>query len=474
MAGPAAGRGVAGAAIRLGGLWLGFSLLPALRAATAPAEAVAAPAAAIVRVAAMRPQTAAALLPPRPRAEDNAAPLLMEAVAALETENVWDTTLATLATEAYSSGYSAPAGMNLVGLVEALHLPAECNRSPTVDEVCGEFERRLDGTAARQALALCAQAAARPRCWFDLDYSLGPNLQLPHLATLRNLARFLAASAYALAERGEGPAAWACIVPQLQIADFLREEPLLITQLVRIAVAKTALATLQEVAALTPPEAATYQHLDALLDRLDDAAPLVAAIDGERLLLGEWVFSQPPEKVVELLKASGEVKDAPALTAAQLAAERAVYTAAVLHLADLAGQPYYQVKDDLARAPGSPGNADAVMASVVARSLLPVLATCCGKAAACQATVRVARFGLRLMAYRAEQGAYPARLDGLQLADVAPAKQLDPFTGKALCYRLEGNGFVLYSVGLDGTDNGGTPRQGDAQQDLDIVWRATR
>ena len=30
----------------------------------------------------------------------------------------------------------------------------------------------------------------------------------------------------------------------------------------------------------------------------------------------------------------------------------------------------------------------------------------------------------------------------------------DPFTGKALCYRPEGEGFVLYSVGPDGTDDG--------------------
>jgi hypothetical protein len=469
MTGQGAGFRMMAKVAGLVGLLAGLSLPPAARAAEAPPGGAALPDAATTKPVAAHPRTAAEIIPAAPQAEENAAPGLMEALAALETENVWDSTLAALAAEAYGSGYGAPTG-NLVRLVEALHLPEEGNRSPTVDEVCEEFARRLEGPAARRALALCAAAVARPTCWFPLDYSQGPNLQLPHLAKLRNLARFLAATSYALAERGDAATAWECIVQQLRFADLLRDEPILITQLVRLAIARMAVSTLQDVAALAPPSPVLLRQLEALLNRLDDSAPGALAIDGERLLFGEWIFAQTPEKVRKLLNAEGVAKDAPSLTVDQLAAEHVAYAAALLRLADLVSQPYYRVKDELAvvaRSASSPK-------SVVVDAILPSLVPYCGKMAEFLSSLRVSRIGLRLKTYRTEHGGYPANLSALQLADIPLEKQVDPCTGKALCYRLEGEEFVLYSVGLDGADDGGKPRLAAEKQGYDIVWRSAR
>ena len=463
------GRRMAGVVVGLAGLWAGFCLRPAVRAAEALPAGEAPPAAASGQAHPSRPQTVAEIIPAPCPAAENAAPLFMEAITALEAEKVWDTNLAALAAEAYGSGYGAPAGRNLVGLVESLHLPAEGNRAPTVDEVCEEFARQLQAPAARRALALCAQAASRPRCWFALDYSQGPNLSLPHLAKLRNLARFLVASAYVLAEHDDAPTAWECIVQPLRLADLLRDEPLLITQLVRIAILRMSVATLQEVTALALPSPELRHQLDALLDRLDEESPWAAAMDGERLLLCDWVFAQPPEKIGELLKTLDITKDAPALTAAQLAAEHAAGSAILMRLADLASQPYYRVKDDLAAV----GNPASFADTIVVKATLPALVPACAKMAECQAGLRVTRIGLRLKAQRAQQGTYPATLEAALLADIPPEKQKDPFTGKALCYRQEGDGFVLYSVGPDGTDDGGKPRVENAKQGFDVVWRAT-
>jgi hypothetical protein len=64
---------------------------------------------------------------------------------------------------------------------------------------------------------------------------------------------------------------------------------------------------------------------------------------------------------------------------------------------------------------------------------------------------------LAIRAYKADHGRYPAKL-----SDLVPTylKKLpdDPFTpNAALKYRLNGNKYVLYSIGPDGKDNGGKP-----------------
>ena len=64
---------------------------------------------------------------------------------------------------------------------------------------------------------------------------------------------------------------------------------------------------------------------------------------------------------------------------------------------------------------------------------------------------------LALRAYRAGRGAYPAALNELAPAYLGRIPG-DPFApGKGLGYARQAGGYVLYSVGPDGKDDGGTP-----------------
>jgi hypothetical protein len=58
--------------------------------------------------------------------------------------------------------------------------------------------------------------------------------------------------------------------------------------------------------------------------------------------------------------------------------------------------------------------------------------------------------GVALAGYKLEHGAYPESLDNLE-----PTPEVDGFTGKPLLYRREGNGFQLWSVGMNQADDGG-------------------
>lgn len=59
-----------------------------------------------------------------------------------------------------------------------------------------------------------------------------------------------------------------------------------------------------------------------------------------------------------------------------------------------------------------------------------------------------------LAAYRADEGGYPAKLDEL-VPKYLPALPNDLFAGKPLAYKQEGKGYLFYSVGQNGKDDGG-------------------
>jgi hypothetical protein len=86
----------------------------------------------------------------------------------------------------------------------------------------------------------------------------------------------------------------------------------------------------------------------------------------------------------------------------------------------------------------------------------------------------VTRLGLRLIAYRQAKGGYPADMAAIDVADIPPDRRIDPFTGRALVYRRQGKGFILYSLGPDAKDDSGRARQGRETAGYDIAWRVTR
>src|SRR5262249_33426085 len=62
--------------------------------------------------------------------------------------------------------------------------------------------------------------------------------------------------------------------------------------------------------------------------------------------------------------------------------------------------------------------------------------------------------GFALAAYKADHGSYPKLLDSLAPKYLAKVPD-DHFSGKALIYRLTDDGYLLYSVGVNGVDDNG-------------------
>jgi type II secretory pathway pseudopilin PulG len=93
----------------------------------------------------------------------------------------------------------------------------------------------------------------------------------------------------------------------------------------------------------------------------------------------------------------------------------------------------------------------------VNQMLLPVFAQARFKQYGTFAENRLFETQLALRAYLLDHGRYPATLDEL-IPGYLPSLPIDPFTdGAPLKYRTTSSGYLLYSVGPDTIDNGGTP-----------------
>lgn len=84
------------------------------------------------------------------------------------------------------------------------------------------------------------------------------------------------------------------------------------------------------------------------------------------------------------------------------------------------------------------------------------------------ATVRLTFTKYALRAFLLKYGRYPDSLEAL-VPEFLKAAPVDPYSGNALVYRRTETGYLLYSVGPDGVDNGGKPYTGARTPTIDIA-----
>ena len=76
------------------------------------------------------------------------------------------------------------------------------------------------------------------------------------------------------------------------------------------------------------------------------------------------------------------------------------------------------------------------------------------KEAMVEAIMLTSRTGLACRLYKSRNGSYPESLEAL-IPGILTEVPIDPFTGKPLVYRREGQGFIVYSLGSNQKDDGG-------------------
>ena len=402
-----------------------------------------------------RPMSAQDIIPRPVPPDENAAPLYQSAFALLDSASAGNESLANALSQAV----------------------AACESDPDSEEKLAALERLLAMPSVVRALDLIDKAAARPRCNFDLPYEQGAMMLFPHVNGLLKVSRFQAAQALLDARRGNAAAVWRGIETSFRMADSLREEPVLISALVRLAMLNATAARIAAHFDRVPPDDEISARLDAWLLHARDVAPYVLAMDGERLTMGEWLFDENNAK--RLIQAAIEV-GGPDLEPRYLAwllsyrparqIEHAAYLRTLKQCTDDLFRPFWEIPAILQPEPTMQKR----WYGGVLHSFAPAFYAVRTSVATMQAHVDVARVGLALKRHKAALGAYPpslAEIDSTFLAEIPP----DPFTGRPLVYRPDGDGFLLYSLGQNLRDDHGTVQSKETYESkaFDVVWRSS-
>lgn len=327
-----------------------------------------------------------------------------------------------------------------------------------------EAFRQLSSTpAAEEALANLRAGTSKPGCRFDVDYTMGIETLMPHVLYMRDLSKILSATARLQAADGDLKAAWDTNIAGFHLANTLRDEPTLISQLVRIVMFDTAVDTMRFLAAHAHPSDAQYDAIMILLAGFEEMGPLVNALDGERLLFGEWIFKQPRKWSGGIDLIGDDIPLAMALgqlTPPFMRFNHAAYLNVFHGHTANAQQPYSE--HDAVLDKQLINNVPRYL--IFARMVVPSLHLAKRRYISMTARARVSRAGLAALRYRQKEGTYPADLGVLGLGDL-----LDPFTGKALVYRATPTGLLVYSLGVNQVDDRGTASE--KKDEGDIVWR---
>jgi hypothetical protein len=328
-----------------------------------------------------------------------------------------------------------------------------------------EFQQLIRRDSVTLAMSIVEQAAQRRSCRFDHDYDAGLNILLTHLGKMRNLARILAAKGLLEAQTGSPESAWDKVPTQLKLADGLLNEPLIVSQLVRIRMIERACRTIRKLYEIAPPTEQQSRDIADLLEAYDSIQPMVRAIDGERVLLDEWVFNLPKKRLLnedDIIGSSfGFFKIFKIYFKPTFLADHAAYLRMSLEFAKRIERPYSseemqvleKFQEENERYP-------------ITNALTPAMHRV--KEIQCEmlAELHITRTGLALLQYKRSEGAFPETLETLNLSNM-----IDPFSNELLRYKPQTDGFILYSIGPDQKDNEGNPKQKDQKDDWDIVWQ---
>ncbi len=231
-----------------------------------------------------------------------------------------------------------------------------------------------------------------------------------------------------------------------RLDDGLKDEPLLISQLVRYATATILLQPVAEGLAERRWSDAQLQALQERLGQMDVLASTVRAFYGERDICANPFFSGSIFQVrgwdrLEQLNYNRAFQEL-LLPRINLAAREV--NPAVGDACDTAMNGFRQR-----------GISGIIHHRIFAGMMLPALFHAAQKAAATQTDVDLVTVACALERYRLAEGTYPEKLEALAPRFIATLPH-DVINGQPLKYHRTANGkFVLYSVGWNGKDDWG-------------------
>ncbi len=314
--------------------------------------------------------------------------------------------------------------------------------------------------ANKETLEFLDKAAAIEHCSYDLGPINEGVLPLPCLNAIKKCAQLLAEQTMLLAHQSDGDAAVENIARQLALAHSLKKEPILISQLVRMACVAYSRSSVEYTLNRTT---LTDEQLTGLQQRLSQVYqddPMVMGLIGERCFTISYMDDPQqlglPTIPGGLLRITG-VADRNFQMSLKLFAQ---YIDAMKLPAR---QRFIRCREISAEVD------DLSIFHWLTEIVMPPIEKIAQIDLRVDAQVDCARVALAIERYRLAKGSLPK-----ELADLAPRYidkvPIDPFDGKPVRYKLTDPGYIVYSIGDDGTDEGGLEKENVAQKGDPHDW----
>jgi hypothetical protein len=364
-------------------------------------------------------------------------------------------------------------------------LAAECGGSSGRElgvrssDVVQEMNRVWLAENAR-ALELIREGAGLPGGRYPIEPEENPfAILLSHLADARRAARLCSRNALSRAERGEGEAVALALCDALGLSRSLGENLFLIDALVRFAVDAIFTDALEQALSLCelPPE--RLAELRAGVAREAGSTSLRQAFITECAGAHYYFVEMPLGQLREAMSADLGARDKGWfgwLTYGRRARARDAlkYYDIMGAAIDLCAKPPRQRLHQGRQWAGLAGRrlAEGEHSYPISAALMPALGRAMEEEVKALARLDVVRTALAVEQWRIERVRWPHSLDDLVpgLLDAVPE---DPFGQETIRYARTDDGVVVYSLGPDGTDEGGLSQdaaQEAAGEGLDEGW----
>jgi len=282
---------------------------------------------------------------------------------------------------------------------------------------------------------------------FDLDFHDGISMLLGHVQAARGGARMLALEAQVRAHRGDAAGAADSLDAMFKLGVSLENEPILISQLVKLALDGVAREQLQSLLPHVEFADEDLQRLQANLRHIDYDRALHRALLGERVC-GVVAFNYPGE--------FGGGNLAWKITQGE---DLATYLTFMGRMADAAEQPWPTVQDEAAAVNDEVksllGGGLARFRYTMTANLLPAINAAVTAAARGGSQNDAADAALAVELFRRRHGRLPADLNELA-PEFLPEVPLDRIDGRPLRFVVRDGECAIYSVGENGVDDGGS------------------
>lgn len=340
--------------------------------------------------------------------------------------------------------------------------------------------------AMRQRAELYRQveeAVARPQVYWPIPYEEGLNAQVPQISCLLDFGKAFTLRAVVSLEIGKSGDAYRDWLVVQRLAESQMGEPLLISHLAGLSVENLSQQVVWDGLRRGAWSDVQLRDIESRLAGKNIARDFQQGMRGERAGILAVLSETPYRRLFSLISPV----DDEANFVGELLAFTLIYWRPQGWL-DLEKREYARLLQDyLISGLVSPGGRYEVarfeeiskqvkksrnswlgfMEKPILYMVFPSLAPAASQSAQSEAKIRQTILACALERYRQAHGNYPERLDQL---DVDPRFRRDPVTDGDMVYRLEKDGYVIYSLGWNLKDDGGAydPKK---KNDGDWPWR---